>query len=41
MAAMSQTIFRYIFMNEKFYILIQISLTFVPKSQIDTNIALV
>ena len=34
-------IFRCIFMNEKFCILIEISLKFVPKSPIDNNPALV
>ena len=34
-------IFRCIFMNEKFYILIKISLKFVPKGPIDNNPALV
>ena len=34
-------IFRRIFMNEQFYILIQISLKFVPKGPIDNNPALV
>ena len=34
-------IFRCIFLNEKFYILITISLKFVPKGPIDNNLALV
>ena len=34
-------IFRCIFLNEKFYILIKISLKFVPKGPIDNNPALV
>ena len=34
-------IFKCIFMNEKFWILIQISLKFVPKGPIDNNPALV
>ena len=34
-------IFRYIFMNEKFFILIKISLKFVPKGPIDNKPALV
>ena len=34
-------IFRCIFVNEKFYILIQISLKFVSKGPIDNNLALV
>ena len=34
-------IFRCIFLNETFYILIKISLKFVPKGQIDNNPALV
>ena len=34
-------IFRCIFMNEKFFIFIKISLKFVPKGHIDNNPALV
>ena len=41
MATISQTIFRCIFMNEKFSILIKILLKFVPKGPIDNNPALV
>ena len=41
MAAISDDIFRYIFVNEKFPILIKISLKFVPKGPIDNNPALV
>ena len=41
MAAVSQTIFSDIFMNEKFCILIEISLMFVNKGLIDNNPALV
>ena len=42
MAAISQTIFFIIFLlNEKFWILIKISLKFVPKVLIDNNPALV
>ena len=37
----TEDIFKYIFMNEKFCILIKISLRFVPKSPIDNNPALV
>ena len=37
----AENIFRCIFMNEKFYILIKISLKFVPKGPIDNNPALV
>ena len=41
MATISQTIFfRCIFVNEKFYILIKISLSFVPKGPIYNNPAL-
>ena len=41
MVAISQTIFlRWIFMNEKFYILMKISLKFVPKVPINNNPAL-
>ena len=36
-----EDIFRYIFMNEMFCILIKISLKFIPKGQIDNNQALV
>ena len=42
MATIWQTdIFRCIFVNEKFSILIKISLKFVPKGQIDNNPVLV
>ena len=42
MAAISQTIFSDAFsLNEKFCILIKISLKFVPKASIDNNLALV
>ena len=41
MAAISQTIFSDIFVNEKFRILIKISLKFVPRGPIDNNLALV
>ena len=37
----ADNIFRCIFMNEKFWILIEISLTFVPKGPIDSDSALV
>ena len=36
----TEDIFRCIFVNEKFYILIKISLTFIPKGQIGNNPAL-
>ena len=38
---MTEDIFRWIFMNEKFCILIKISVKFVPKGPIDSNPALV
>ena len=41
MAAISQTVFSDFFVNEKFCILIKISLKFVPKVPIDYNAALV
>ena len=41
MAAFPDDIFRYIFVNEKFGILIKMSLNFVPKSAIDNNPAMV
>ena len=37
----ADNVFRCIFMNEKFFILIQISLKFVPKGPIDNEPALV
>ena len=37
----ADNIFRYIFLNEKFFILTKISLKFVPKGPIDYNPALV
>ena len=40
MAAISQTIFSCIFVNEKFWILNKISVKFVPKGPIDNNPAL-
>ena len=41
MAAISKTMFfKYIYMNEKFCISIQISVKFVPKGPIDNNPAL-
>ena len=41
MAAISQTIFKCIFLDETFFILIKSSLKFVPKGPIDNNTALV
>ena len=40
-AILANDIFRCIFVNEKCYILIEISLKFVPKGPIDNNPALV
>ena len=40
-ATLADNIFRYIFVNEKFCILIKISRKFVPKGRIDNNQALV
>ena len=40
-ANLADDIFKCIFVNEKFYISIQISLKFVPKVPIDNNTALV
>ena len=40
-AIFADNIFRCIFVNEKFCILVKISLQFVPKSPIDNNPALV
>ena len=40
-ATLADDIFRNIFVNEKFCILIKISLKFVPKGPIDNNPALV
>ena len=40
-AILADNIFKWIFLNEKFCILIQISLEFVPKEPIDNNSALV
>ena len=40
-AILADDIFRCIFVNEKFIILIKISLKFVPKGPIDNNAALV
>ena len=40
-AIMADDIFKCIFVNEKFYILIKISLKFVPKAPINDNPALV
>ena len=40
-AILADNIFKYIFVNEKFCILIKISLMFVPKGPIDDNPALV
>ena len=40
-AILADDIYDYIFLNEKFCISIQISLTFVPKGPIDNNQALV
>ena len=41
MAAISQTVFKRIFVNEIFCILIKISLKFVPRGPTDNNPALV
>ena len=40
-AILADNIFKWIFLNEKFCILIQIPLEFVPKEPIDNNSALV
>ena len=41
MIAIFANIFRSIFMNDKFFILIEISLKFVPNGPINNNLALV